>query len=147
MSLGISAALSTLVVASLIGFWQQLVLTAFHPQPGTCPVTRTPAGTSTSPLGTCLRTSPPLAPISSLPAISSATTTCCGSPLRHALTWVGRKPTTTASSWNLKTKPPWRLTVPAVTLQVGGQGLQGPQLLVSAISHHSLVVSMPSSGP
>lgn len=145
MSLGVSAALSTLVVAGLVGFWQRLVLTAFHPQSGTCPVTWAPTGTSTSPSGTCLRTSPPSAPISSLPAISSATTTCCGCPLRHALTWVGRRPTTTASLWNSKTKPPWRSTVLAVTLQVGGQGLQGPQLLLSAISHRSRGEN--SSGP
>lgn len=147
MSLGVSAALSTWVVAGLVGFWQQLVLTASHSQPGTHPVTSTPAGTSTSPSGTCPRTSPPLAPISSLPATSSATTTCYGCPLRHALTWVGGRPMTTASSWSLKTKPPWRLTVQAVTLQVGGQGLQGPRLLVSAVSHHCLAVRTPSGGP
>lgn len=115
--------------------------------PGTRPVTWTPAGTSTSPSGTCLRTSPPSAPISSLPATSSATTTCCGCPLRHALTWVGRRPTTTASSWSLKTKPPWRSTVPAVTLQVSGQGPRGPRPLVSAISHHPLALTPPGSGP
>lgn len=98
-----------------------------RPFPGADPVPS--AGTSTSPLGTCPKTSPPSAPTSSLPATCSATTTCSGCPPRRALTWAARRPTTIASSWSSTTRPAWRSTVRAATPRVGARGTGGPRLL------------------